>query len=92
MFYSAIYRDVSYHQIGLKNDLTGNPNGPYFDFYTLWDTFRCLNSPCLLIESEIQETLVQTLIDIWRHERFMPDVRSSNYNGQVQGGSNADNI
>lgn len=32
------------------------------------------------------------MIDIWRHERFMPEGRSHNHNGRVQGGSNSDNI
>jgi predicted alpha-1,2-mannosidase len=36
--------------------------------------------------------LVNTLISVWAHERFMPDGRSGNYNGRVQGGSNADNV
>ena len=35
---------------------------------------------------------MQTLIDIWRHERFILDGRSSNYTCRVQGGSNADNV
>jgi putative alpha-1,2-mannosidase len=93
MFYSALYRAHL-----LPSNRTGErphweSDEPYFDdFYTLWDTFRCLNSLYLLIEPEIQEALVRTLIDIWRYERFMPDGRSSNYNGRVQGGSNADNV
>lgn len=32
------------------------------------------------------------MIDIWRHERFMPEGRSRNHNGRVQGGSNSDNV
>lgn len=46
----------------------------------------------LLLEPEVEEQIVRSLIDIWRHERFMPDGRSSFYNGRVQGGSNADNV
>ena len=93
MFYSALYRTHL-----LPSNRTGErpyweSDEPYFDdFYTLWDTFRCLNSLYLLLEPEIEEAIVRTLIDVWRHERFMPDARSSNYNGRVQGGSNADNI
>ncbi|KAK5003566.1 hypothetical protein LTR28_009997, partial [Elasticomyces elasticus] len=82
----------------LPSDRTGeNPywtsSGPYYDdFYTIWDTFRCLNSFYLLTQPHVAEGLILTLIDIWKHERFMPDGRSSNYNGRVQGGSNADNV
>lgn len=36
--------------------------------------------------------MIRSLIDIWRHEQFMPDGRSGNANGQVQGGSDSDNV
>ncbi|KAL7957493.1 family 92 glycosyl hydrolase [Trichoderma compactum] len=36
--------------------------------------------------------MIRSLIDIWRHVGFMPDWRSGNHNGKVQGGSNADNV
>ncbi|EKG18302.1 Glycosyl hydrolase 92 [Macrophomina phaseolina MS6] len=93
MLYSALYKA---HLI--PSDRTGeNPHWtseePYYDdFYTLWDTFRCLNSLWLLLEPARAAGMVRSLVDIWRHERFMPDGRSSNYNGRVQGGSNADNV
>ena len=38
------------------------------------------------------EEQIRSLIDVWRHEGYMPDARSSNYNGRSQGGSNADNV
>jgi putative alpha-1,2-mannosidase len=38
------------------------------------------------------ETIIRGLIDIWRHEGWLPDARSSNFNGATQGGSNADNV
>ena len=93
MMYSSLYR---MHL--LPSDRTGeNPfwisNEPYYDdYYTLWDTFRCLNSFYLLTQPSRAAGMIRSLIDIWRHERFMPDGRSSNYNGRVQGGSNADNV
>ena len=93
MLYSALYRS---HLI--PSNRTGeNPNWEtseptYDDYYTLWDTFRCLNPMYNLMEPEVEEGIVRSLIDIWRHERFMPDGRSSFYNGRVQGGSNADNV
>jgi predicted alpha-1,2-mannosidase len=59
---------------------------------TIWDTFRCWFSLQLLIKPSVAAGLVNTLISVWKHEKFMPDGRSSNYNGRVQGGSNADNI
>lgn len=93
MFYTALY-----HTHLMPTDRTGeNANWEtsepsYDDFYTMWDTFRCLNSLYLLISTDRAVGIIRSLIDIWRHERFMPDGRSGNSNGQVQGGSNADNV
>lgn len=38
------------------------------------------------------EEFIRSLIDIWRNEGFMPDARSSFWNGASQGGSNADTV
>ncbi|KAL1597876.1 hypothetical protein SLS60_008363 [Paraconiothyrium brasiliense] len=93
MFYTAMY-----HSHLMPSDRTGeNPywesEEPYYDdFYTLWDTFRTLHPLLTLIEPERQSDIVRAMIDIWRHERFMPEGRSHNHNGRVQGGSNSDNV
>ncbi|KAH6659425.1 alpha-1,2-mannosidase family protein-like protein [Truncatella angustata] len=93
MFYTGLY-----HAHLLPSDRTGeNPNWvsnePYYDdFYTIWDTFRCLHALTTLILPDRVVGIVRALIDIWRFERFMPDGRSHNVNGRVQGGSNADNV
>lgn len=66
---------------------------PYYDdVFTLWDTHRCHTSLFQIIEPTAYEEFIRSLIDIWRHDGFMPDARSSNFNGRVQGGSNADNV
>lgn len=93
MFYSGIYKAhlIPSNRTGESPFWTSSE--PYYDdYYTLWDTFRCLNSLWSLIEPDHAAGMVRSLIDIWRYERFMPDGRSSNYNGRVQGGSNADNV
>ncbi len=75
----------------MPSDRTGeNPlwesDAPYWDdFYTLWDIFRCTVSLYHLIQPERYEGMIRALIDIWRWEGFMPDGRSGNYNGLVQG-------
>jgi predicted alpha-1,2-mannosidase len=38
------------------------------------------------------EEQMRSIIDIWRHEGWLPDARSSDYTGRTQGGSNADNV
>ncbi|KAE8447054.1 hypothetical protein EG329_011189 [Mollisiaceae sp. DMI_Dod_QoI] len=66
---------------------------PYWDdFYTLWDIFRNTISLYHILQPTYYEAMIRSLIDIWRYEGFMPDGRSGNYNGLVQGGSNADNV
>lgn len=86
MFYSALYRTHL-----LPSNRTGEnpywtPTGDYYDdFYTLWDIFRCLTSLYNLINPRLAVGIVTTLIDVWKYEGFMPDARSSNYNGRVGG-------
>lgn len=93
MFYSALYRThlLPSNRTGEQPNWTPT-NATYDDFYTIWDIFRCLTSLYTLIDPDMWTGAVMTLIDIYEHEMFMPDGRSSNYNGRVQGGSNADNV
>jgi predicted alpha-1,2-mannosidase len=66
---------------------------PYYDnVFTLWDTHRCHTSLFQIVQPTAYEEFIRSLIDIWRHDGSMPDARSSNFNGRVQGGSNADNV
>ncbi|KAJ4325519.1 hypothetical protein N0V94_000662 [Neodidymelliopsis sp. IMI 364377] len=66
---------------------------PYYDdIFTLWDTHRCHTSLFQVVQPFAYEEFVRSLIETWRHDGFMPDARSSNFNGRVQGGSNADNV
>ncbi|KAH7303643.1 glycosyl hydrolase [Stachybotrys elegans] len=93
MFYTGLY-----HANLMPSDRTGeNPywesDEPYYDdFYTLWDTFRCTHALTSLILPEREVDIIRSMIDIWRHERFMPEGRAHNYNGRAQGGSNSDNV
>lgn len=91
MFYTALY-----HSMLMPSDRTGEwekagADEPYYDdYFTLWDTYRC-NLPLItLIDPQREETIVQSLITIYRHDGFMPDGRSGNSNGSTQGSSNAD--
>ncbi|KAF4308803.1 glycosyl hydrolase [Botryosphaeria dothidea] len=66
---------------------------PYYDdWFTLWDLFRCTTPLMHILQPEAYEEQIRSFIDIWRHDGFMPDARSSNWNGRVQGGTNADNV
>ncbi|KAH8880646.1 glycoside hydrolase family 92 protein [Thozetella sp. PMI_491] len=66
---------------------------PYYDdIFTLWDLFRCTTSLFHVLQPVAYEEYIRSLIDVWRHDGFMPDARSSFSNGATQGGSNADNV
>jgi predicted alpha-1,2-mannosidase len=66
---------------------------PYYDdIFTFWDLFRCTTPLFHVLQPTAYEELLRSIIDVWRHEGWLPDARSSNFNGLTQGGSNADNI
>jgi predicted alpha-1,2-mannosidase len=91
MLYTALY-----HAMIMPTDRTGeNPlwqsNEPYYDdYYAIWDTFRCASPLLTLIAPQREADIVRSLVDIYRHEGWLPDARSGNYNGRTQGGSNAE--
>jgi predicted alpha-1,2-mannosidase len=91
IFYTAIY-----HTMLMPTDRTGeNPlwksAEPYYDdYYAIWDIFRTSAPLLTLIAPEREVAIVRSLVDIYRHEGFLPDARSGNYNGRTQGGSNAE--
>jgi len=93
IFYTAIY-----HTMLMPTDRTGeNPlwksNEPYYDdYYAIWDIFRTSSPLLTLIAPERQTEIVRALVDLYRHEGWLPDARSGNYNGRTQGGSNAEFI
>jgi predicted alpha-1,2-mannosidase len=91
MFYTALY-----HVMLMPSDRTGeNPlwksGEPYYDdYYAIWDTYRASNPLITLIDVKRQEDIIRSLIDIYKHEGYMPDARSGNYNGLIQSGTNSD--
>lgn len=91
IFYTALY-----HTMLMPSDRTGeNPDWqskePYYDdYYAIWDTFRTSGPLLSLIAPELQSEMVRALVDIYRHDGFLPDARSGNANGRTQGGSNAE--
>lgn len=96
--YKTIFYTSLHHAYLQPTDRTGenplwNSSEPYFDdWYAIWDTFRATHPLFALVTPNRQADMVRSLIDIWDHEGYMPDGRSGNCNGRVQGGSNADVI
>lgn len=91
IFYTALY-----HTMLMPSDRTGeNPlwqsSEPYYDdYYAIWDIFRTSGPLLSLIAPERETAIVRALVDLYRHEGWLPDARSGNYNGRTQGGSNAE--
>ena len=86
----------TYHTMMMPVDRTGeNPrfvsDEPSFDdFCAIWDTFRT-SSPFLTLIAEKRESdIVRSLVDLYRHEGWMPDARMGMSTGRVQGGTDAD--
>jgi predicted alpha-1,2-mannosidase len=90
-FYTALY-----HTMMMPSDRTGeNPkwqsSEPYYDdYHAIWDTFRSAWPLMTMIHPDRSRDMLRSLIDIYRHEGWMPDARAGNSNGRTQGGSNAD--
>lgn len=90
MFYTGIY-----HTMLMPMDKSGeNPHfsaTPYYDdYYAIWDTYRTSMPLLTLIDEDRQRDMVNSLLNIYEHDGYMPDARSGNWNGRTQGGSNAE--
>ena len=90
MFYTGIY-----HTMLMPVDKSGeNPHfsaTPYYDdYYAIWDTYRTSMPLLTLIDEPRQRDMVNSLLNIYKHDGYLPDARSGNWNGRTQGGSNAE--
>ena len=90
MFYTGIY-----HTMLMPVDKSGeNPHfstTPYYDdYYAIWDTYRTSMPLLTLIDEDRQRDMVNSLLNIYQHDGYLPDARSGNWNGRTQGGSNAE--
>ena len=90
MFYTALY-----HTMIMPVDKSGeNPKWtekPYYDdYYAIWDTYRSSSPLITLIDPKREADIVNSLLNIYKREGYMPDARSGDCNGRTQGGSNAE--
>ena len=90
MFYTALY-----HTLIMPVDKSGeNPKWretPYYDdYYAIWDTYRSSSPLITLLDSKREADIVNSLLNIYKREGYMPDARSGDCNGRTQGGSNAE--
>ncbi|GAB7353635.1 hypothetical protein MBLNU459_g4048t1 [Dothideomycetes sp. NU459] len=75
-----------------ENPLWVSSEPSYDDIFTYWDLFRCSTALVHVLQPTAYEEQIRSIIDIWRHEGWLPDARSSHYTGRTQGGSSADII
>ncbi|XXH02139.1 hypothetical protein Hte_008507 [Hypoxylon texense] len=90
-FWSGLYRAM----ISPQNYTNENPHWdsgiPYFDsFYCIWDSFRVQHPLLTILDPNAQVQMVNSLLDIYKHEGWLPDCHMSLSNGWTQDGSNAD--
>ncbi|MGA8116854.1 MAG: GH92 family glycosyl hydrolase [Actinocatenispora sp.] len=92
----AVFATALYHCQLMPHDLTGenvwwNSDTPHYeDFYTLWDTSRCLHPLLTLIQPGRQSDMVSSLVETYQHTGWLPDARIAGANCFIQGGTNGD--
>jgi predicted alpha-1,2-mannosidase len=86
MFYTAIY-----HTMLMPVEKTENLSYTYYDdYYAIWDTYRTSSPLLTIIDPQRQVDIVNSLLNIYKHDGYLPDARSGDCNGRTQGGSNAE--
>ncbi|KAL9048914.1 MAG: hypothetical protein Q9162_007488, partial [Coniocarpon cinnabarinum] len=94
--FSTIFWSGAYRALISPQDYTGEnylwqSSEPYYDsYYCIWDSFRSIHSLITIVDPESQSRMMRSLVDIYRHEGWLPDCRMSLCKGFTQGGSNAD--
>lgn len=91
IFYTSVYR-IFLQPTNYKGE---NPvwlsDKPYYgDYHAIWDTYRATHPFITLLRPSLEADMVESLVDIYRYDHYMPDARSSHDNGRTQGGSNCD--
>lgn len=93
LFYTSLYRSFV-----MPTDITGENPGwttsepSYWDFYCLWDTFRCTFPLYAIIAPDKYVEMVRSLLDVYKHQGWLPDAWIVGGFSKQQGGTNADNI
>ena len=106
MFYTALYHTMLMpvekeslqvareNGQGARNYSLGTENkglAPYYDdYYAIWDTYRTSSPLLTLLCPDREIDIVNSLLNIYKHDGYLPDARSGDCNGRTQGGSNAE--
>lgn len=77
-FWSGIYRTMISPQDYTGENPFWNSGEPYYDsFYCIWDSFRSIHPLITLLDPNSQALMVRSLLDIFKHEGWLPDCRMS---------------
>ena len=91
IFWSGIYRSLISPQDYTGENYLWSSTEPYYDsYYCGWDSFRSIHPLITLLDQESQSRMMRSLVDIYRHEGWLPDCRMSLCQGFTQGGSSMD--
>lgn len=91
IFYTALY-----HSLLAPRDLSGeNPSlestiPDYWDFYSIWNTYRTVNPLLMLIFPERQAQMIEYMLEIYNNRGWLPDTWIAGDYAKIQGGTNAD--
>jgi len=93
---SRIFYTALYHSMLTPSDWTGeNPlfdyKRPYYeDFLCIWDIFRTVSPLLTLISTQRHTDMLNTLLDIYKQDGWLPDAHSALQREHIQVGTNAD--
>lgn len=91
IFYSSLYRVfLQPTNYTVENPLWISDKPYYGDYHAIWDTYRSTHPLINLLRPSLGADMVESLVDIYRFDNYMPDARTSHDNGRTQGGSNCD--
>ena len=90
MFYTALYHTMLMPVCKTDENPKWTESPYYDDYYAIWDTYRTSSPLLTLLWPERQAEIVNSLLNIYKREGYMPDARSGDCNGRTQGGSNAE--
>lgn len=91
MFYTALYHSMLMPSCRTGEWTKAAPGEQYYDdFFTLWDIYRTSLPMITILDPKREADIVSSLVNIYKHDGYMPDGRSGNSNGATQGSSNAE--
>lgn len=84
-FWSGLYRAMMSPQNYTGENPKWDSGIPYFDsFYCIWDSFRTQHPLLTILDPTAQTQMVNSLLDIYSHEGWLPDCHMSLCNGWTQ--------